>query len=76
MCLIFSRYKPLFVTAYIIIVFILLETFGYIRSKEMKHEEEGSRNFWSQSLTFLLFQVLTAAFIFLLTWYLFERKLA
>lgn len=63
-------------TAYMTIVVGLLGVFNYIREQELKKtKEQDNSNFWAQTITFLFFQLLTLGFIYLVTWYLIEKKL-
>lgn len=74
--IIFSKNVPLLLTAYMTLVVGLLDVFNYIREQELKKsKEDDNKNFWAQTVTFLFFQLLTLGFIYLITWYLIEKKL-
>lgn len=74
--LLFSKNLPLLLTAYLTITFTLLDVFNFIRTQELKKTREiDDKNFWSQTVTFLFFQLLTLGFLFLISWYLIEKKL-
>lgn len=70
-----SNYFPLTITAYLTIVPFFLSTFNFIRDEEMKKTKENDKsNFWAQTITFIIFQTLSLAFIFLISWYVFAYK--
>lgn len=74
--LLFSNNLPLLVTAYLTLAFTLLNVFNYIREQELnKSKEDDNKNFWAQTTTFIIFQLLTLGFLFLISWYLIEKKL-
>lgn len=71
-----SKNLPLLITAYLATVSWLLSIFNYIRDEELKKTKEyGDKNFWSQTITMLFLQFLTLGFIYLISWWLIEKKL-
>lgn len=74
--ILFSNYIPLLMTAYLTISFTLLNVYNYIHEQEIKKSKENdNKNFWPQTITFVFFQLITLFLIFLLSWYLFVKKL-
>jgi hypothetical protein len=74
-CFIKSKSNSLVITAYLVIVMAILDPFLYIRNKELDNDSDPGNNFWIQSLTFLILQLLVIATVFGLTWYLIEKRL-
>lgn len=74
--LLFSKNLPLLLTAYLTIAFTILDVFNFIREQELKKtKEDDNKNFLSQTVTFIFFQLLTLGLLFLISWYLIEKKL-
>jgi hypothetical protein len=87
--IIFSTCKPLILTAYLVLVYTFLDIFNYIGNKEamieINTEEKPSsttkagndddKHFWPQTITFVIFQLLSLLAVFGLTWYVFVKKM-
>ncbi len=85
--IIFSEYFPLILTAYFALIFSILETYNYISAKEsskeisydkednkMIHQKNNSLGFPALLFTVVI-QLLSLAAVFLLTWYVLEKKI-
>jgi hypothetical protein len=72
--LLFSKNLPLLLTVYLTLSFTLLDVFNFIREQELKKtKEDDNKNFWSQTVTFIFFQLLTLGLLFLISWYFIKK---
>ena len=85
--IIISDYIPLVLTAYFALVFTFLSTYNYISGKESDKElafdadnnqivrKENNRTGFPALIFAIIVQLLSLAAVFLLTWYVWEKKI-